>query len=306
MVNLRYHIVSLVAVFLALALGVVLGAGPLQRQINAASEGTNLAEKSSQLESQLATVQAEADQYATFVTDTAEQVLPGSLADRKIALILLPGANAEVAESVQATLREAGATVTGAAQLTDNWVSPGQREYRDTLANPVSSHLAASNQNGAADSILAQALVETLTGTGAEVDLLREILTDVDTPLVVANSMPEAPADQLVLITPSTPYPKAGQEEDSQSGSQPAASEQALTALAGALADGTEGAVAYGAAVTDDDVIALLRGQGTALATVDQIGTPMGNLNVALVLANQSRGAFGQGIGATTAVAPLK
>ena len=34
MVNFRYHIVSLIAVFVALCLGVVLGAGPLQSRIS--------------------------------------------------------------------------------------------------------------------------------------------------------------------------------------------------------------------------------------------------------------------------------
>lgn len=38
MINFRYHIVSLTAVFLALAVGIVLGAGPLQNNI---AEGLN-------------------------------------------------------------------------------------------------------------------------------------------------------------------------------------------------------------------------------------------------------------------------
>lgn len=33
MVDFRYHLVSLVSVFLALALGIILGAGPLQNSI---------------------------------------------------------------------------------------------------------------------------------------------------------------------------------------------------------------------------------------------------------------------------------
>ena len=35
MINFRYHVVSIIGIFIALAVGVVLGAGPLQRTINA-------------------------------------------------------------------------------------------------------------------------------------------------------------------------------------------------------------------------------------------------------------------------------
>ena len=34
MINFRYHVVSIIGIFMALAVGVVLGAGPLQRTIN--------------------------------------------------------------------------------------------------------------------------------------------------------------------------------------------------------------------------------------------------------------------------------
>ena len=34
MINFRYHVVSIIGIFIALAVGVVLGAGPLQRTIN--------------------------------------------------------------------------------------------------------------------------------------------------------------------------------------------------------------------------------------------------------------------------------
>ena len=35
MINFRYHVVSIIGIFIALAVGVVLGAGPLQSRIQA-------------------------------------------------------------------------------------------------------------------------------------------------------------------------------------------------------------------------------------------------------------------------------
>ena len=37
MINFRYHVVSIIGIFIALAVGVVLGAGPLQSRIRLAS-----------------------------------------------------------------------------------------------------------------------------------------------------------------------------------------------------------------------------------------------------------------------------
>ena len=54
MVNFRYHIVSLTAVFVALCLGVVLGAGPLQSRIS-----SGLASKATTASSNEALVQAQ-------------------------------------------------------------------------------------------------------------------------------------------------------------------------------------------------------------------------------------------------------
>ena len=54
MVNFRYHIVSLTAVFVALCLGVVLGAGPLQSRIS-----SGLASKATTASSDEALAQAQ-------------------------------------------------------------------------------------------------------------------------------------------------------------------------------------------------------------------------------------------------------
>ena len=44
MINFRYHVVSIIGIFVALAVGVVLGAGPLQTRIRAgvSSSGATL------------------------------------------------------------------------------------------------------------------------------------------------------------------------------------------------------------------------------------------------------------------------
>ncbi len=43
MIDFRYHIVSIVSIFLALAVGIVLGAGPLQNQLGITLTNAGLA-----------------------------------------------------------------------------------------------------------------------------------------------------------------------------------------------------------------------------------------------------------------------
>lgn len=302
MINLRYHVVTLVAVFLALAVGVVLGAGPLQSRISAASEGTDLAERAAGLEEQLATLEGSAVQQEAFIAGIAKEILPGSLSGKKVTLVALPGASEEDTAGIADMLALAGATVRGTVELTENWTSTAQREYRGTLSTPVSSHLAQSAGAATADDVLAQALLEVLTITGPEVDLVRQILSDQQVPLVASDSIPDEVADTLVLVGPRLPALTADDDSQSGAGVQMDAS---LTALAAAASKAPEGAAAVGIADGPSDFISLLRDGAVPIATVDQGGTTMAWLNTALALQSGSKGAYGQQAGAESAVAPL-
>ena len=59
MINFRYHLVSLIGVFLALAVGVVLGAGPLQNAINNVGADQVTGASAAELEEELAAASSE-------------------------------------------------------------------------------------------------------------------------------------------------------------------------------------------------------------------------------------------------------
>lgn len=309
MVNLRYHIVSLVAVFLALAVGIVLGAGPLQNRINTFDDTDRWEERIDELEGELSVSHTEATQYGVYLEALAKDVLPGSLPGVEVALIALPGAHDDDLKEMLAKLEQAGAVTTGTVTLTENWVSYRQREYRETLSSPVFGHLQETEGAESADQILAQALVEALTTTGPETELVKEILSDENTPLVEPETFPAKPATALVVVGPRAAVLGAAEDAlDSEADADdPLGGESAtaLEALGVAVAGAPDGAAAYGAADTAEDFIAILRTQKVSIATADQIGTPMGALNTALALAAGGTGAYGQGIGATATLAPL-
>ena len=128
MINFRYHVVSIIGIFVALAVGVVLGAGPLQTRIRAgvsSSGATTTVDPA-------ASAHAEAE--AAGLKALASSTLAGSLAGRQVALVVLPGASEDDVSAIRSTLTDAGASVVGRVSLTDNWESTSMSQYRTTLS----------------------------------------------------------------------------------------------------------------------------------------------------------------------------
>ena len=299
MINFRYHLVSLIAVFLALAVGVVLGAGPLQNAITAHEQGSDGGTSIETLQHEVAYARAEGQAGQDFARAVADQVLPESLSDQQVAVIVLPDASPADVDATTEMLELAGAEVLGPVNLNENFVSPDENTYRETLASPVSAHLAQRPSDPSAAAVLGAGLVEALTLDTAESDLVRDLLTDEATPLVEADSLPTQAATALVLIGAGPTDVTADKDEVAP------LTQQAWLGLAEALAASGKHAVAVGQASQPEELIAVLRAAATPLSTADQGGTSMGGLNAALVLVSGVEGAFGTQSDATQVLAPL-
>ena len=156
MVNFRYHIVSLIAVFVALCLGVVLGAGPLQSRIS-----SGLSSKASTASSNEALAQAQNDGKieARAVSELAQSRLNASLNGVSVALVTVPGTDSADVDSMRQTLGQAGAQVSGEAELTNTWLSADSATFRSTLSTPLASHLSGLPADAGAEAVIAQAIV---------------------------------------------------------------------------------------------------------------------------------------------------
>lgn len=293
MVNFRYHLVSLIAVFLALTVGVVLGAGPLQTTIGGGPEEDG--QQTEELRAQLDESTQLTEEYEHFTDAVGAELLEGQLDDRSVAFVLLPGATPESVATLSETIQKAGGKVEGRVLLTEAWQSTDSGSYRETLAGPVESHLSESPEDTSASGILAAALVEVLTETGPQAELLKDMFTDAETPMVEATSLPKEPVTDIVLVG------AAASETQPMSGDDPAR-DRAWVGLASALAQMDGVGVAVG---PDAGLIGVLRSNRVRIATVDQPDTPMSAINVTLALATGDTGAYGQGDGSSQAVAPL-
>lgn len=130
MISLRYHVISIGAVFLALAVGVVLGSTTLSGTLL-----SGLTDEKSQLGRQVTDLQAErnglnaklasADDFAGIVGPMA---LRGSLASRTVVLITTEDARPADRDALKNLVKTSGATVTGEIQLTAAFSDPSRTD----------------------------------------------------------------------------------------------------------------------------------------------------------------------------------
>ena len=125
MINFRYHVVSLTAVFLALAIGLVVGTAALNGPVadNLKSQITALNKDLSNKRDQNNQYREQLNRSESFATEIAPTVLDGKLAGRKLAVVVLPGAG-DYADGVVRMLSVAGATVTARVTVQDKFFDP--------------------------------------------------------------------------------------------------------------------------------------------------------------------------------------
>lgn len=134
MISFRTHVVTLVAVFLALAVGVVLGGGPL-------SELGRGDDDSEALRGEVQLAKAEAEFGERFAEDVATPLLGNRLKDRDVAVVTFPGAATEVVEGLVAQVAAAGGTVTLTQPLGSSLVNTGEKSLVDTLGSQLMTQL---------------------------------------------------------------------------------------------------------------------------------------------------------------------
>jgi Copper transport outer membrane protein, MctB len=118
-IDFRYHLVSIVAVFLALAIGIVLGAAELQGPTYNFLDRTTakLQSELGQVTSQRNTAQQQASVGESYAQAIEPAVLHDLLTGQRLLIVTEPGAQSSVVSGISAAAVDAGATVTGQINL---------------------------------------------------------------------------------------------------------------------------------------------------------------------------------------------
>lgn len=315
MIDFRYHLVSLVSVFMALAIGVVLGAGPLEEAIGDSlnNQVQELRADTGDLTQALAnreTQIADRDAYIDMVTGP---LVAGQLGGSAVVLVTLPGADADVADVLTEELMSAGATVTGRVALQPRWTDPEQQAFRSSLAGQLVQYVdprpeASGGPASELAAVLARAVVTNDVGAVGQGD------PDAATVLegLRAGELISVDGDPAQLATVAVVL--AGAPEDSAGAGDPdweEAAAQSYLALATQLDTGSAGSAVVGpvtSAADPDGLLAQLRDDADVpalVSTVDAVDTPMGRATSVFALREQLGGGAGQYGVADNAIALL-
>ncbi len=301
MIDFRYHLVSIVSIFLALAVGIVLGAGPLKEDI-----GTRLTEQMTALRAEKAQLRTDLDAEKrgtaardTFSSTVAPAIKKDRLAGKTVALVIAPGTDADLVKNTTASLAAAGAKVGSTVTLTDAWADPAKRTFRNNLAGQlaglVKAPLGASNPDQLAATVLARAI---LTGTDQSTERLDPSASAALDGLKAGDLVKVAP-DQII---PSSSVVFLGGPVKGSTQQDTDARLAAYVQLVRSLDAVGSGAVVATVSNTTDrtmsaDLVAAVRKDPDAAkvaSTVDDADLPMGQTTLVLALAQQYAGGGGQ------------
>jgi hypothetical protein len=132
-ISFRFHLVSLVAVFLALGLGVLTGTTVLNRGIVAQLEQRTdqLAETSGRLRQEVRDLQTESDRWSRFGEQVMEYVVDGRLAGTEAVLITQEGTDTAGIDRVRQGLDAAGAELRAVLSIDDRLALQNESDLQE-------------------------------------------------------------------------------------------------------------------------------------------------------------------------------
>ncbi len=285
MFDLRYHVASLAAVFIALAVGILVGIGLSGKGFVDDAERRNLNDRITDLQNQqdrsnelLATVTQRERALDDYVERTYPALVPGRLTGKRVGLVVVGDRDDGISKAVGDTVGTAGGRLVRIRVL-------GAPLPVDDLTKAVASLPPPLRAAGTSFEELGERIgIELVTGGATPLlDALEE--------LVVENrSGPSGPPLDGIIIA-RTAKPQSGETQDF------------LTGLYRGL--GAGGAIHVGverAGTTPTTVPVLAR---AGLSTVDSIETPAGQLALVLLLAGADPGSYGVERNARDGVLPL-
>lgn len=179
MISFRYHLVSIVSVFLALALGVLVGTTVVnQGVIDDLNNRVNSAVKrAEEARTQVGELQQQLKDWGTFASAAEPLLVEGRLAGTEVVIVTQEGVNAANLERVRRTLQDAGGKVAAELVLT-NQMALTDPAARSTLATMVGRVSTAEPAGLAEEAARRLALRLTAGPVSAETDFLDRFRTE--------------------------------------------------------------------------------------------------------------------------------
>jgi hypothetical protein len=307
-INFRYHVVSLTAVFLALAIGLVLGTAALNGPVadGLARQVSSLSDRNNQLRERASQLQNEVDSQADFVRQAAPMLLTGRLAGRSVLVVSTDTADPKYRDAAVEMLLKSGASVTGKVRINEAFTDPQRDDALQDLGTRLVPAGVTSMPNSGVGVETASALFATaMVNGGSPVSdgSRNEILAGFSNlGVVTVEGTITRRADAVVVIV----GPGATEENADQRNSALVTVLQQFDRIAKYMvlsapqAGGTGNPIG---SVRGDDSLA------KHISTVDNVSSPEGQVVTSLALAEQfggKAGHYGSGDGSTARVPNLQ
>lgn len=295
MISLRYHVVSISAVFLSLAVGVVLGSTALSGSVLSGISGdqARLAEQVTGLQAQRAALNARLADADRFATGVGPLAVRGTLTQRTVVLVTTPNAGRSDEDALRSLLVSAGAQVTGQVQLTDAFSDPNRADQlRDLVTQmiPAGAKLPVAADAGTlAGGLFGDLLLlnRTTNAPQATADERAAALTGLASVGFVRPAQQVTPAQVVIVLT-------GGAQPGDTAGDRATMLANFATQLqksgAGAVLAGA-GAAASGTGPIG--VVRAVTAANSVLSTVDDVDTAAGRIVTVLALQEQLAGKCG-------------
>jgi hypothetical protein len=136
-ISLRQHAISLAAVFLALAVGIVLGSGVLSNTLLAGlrDESRNLHGQINTLNDQKKVLNEKISAANAFDTQMADRMVHDALNGKSVVIFRAPDANNDDVDAVSRIIGQSGGSVTGTVSLTQEFVDANSAEKLRSVVN---------------------------------------------------------------------------------------------------------------------------------------------------------------------------
>jgi Copper transport outer membrane protein, MctB len=136
-ISLRQHAISLAAVFLALAVGVVLGSGFLSNTLASGlrDESRNLHGQIDVLDNQKSALNQKLNSADAFDAQMAGRIVRDALNGKSVVIFRAPDAKNDDVDAVSKIIGQSGGTVTGTVSLTQEFVDANSAEKLRSVVN---------------------------------------------------------------------------------------------------------------------------------------------------------------------------
>ena len=295
MVDFRYHVVSIVAVFLALGIGIVVGSTAIDRVVidRLQNEVDDLRGRKDEAQRRADELDDIVRRDDALVRAVEPQLVAGRLASRRVVVIAAPGVDKDLRAEVVGALTRAGARVSAQVRLLPRLADPAAgAEIDDLVARLVPAGLSLPTgspvERAAAELAFAlsgdEALPAAATTASVVAGFRAADLIEIDGAAPVAGSL-------VVFLTPVPPVTGASPSPDLLSRDALLAvarafGQRAAATVAGAARGGAAEGSALAGVRADDDI-------GRSVATVDGVDRAGGRVVVVLALDDARAGRVG-------------